>query len=215
MKSLIAVCVILVIALTIQSVRVESIKEDNKAKEVILTETANTYKSKFETEVVRNHVWEVRYSDIKNILAQRNDQLTGYEKVVKNLTQKIEAMSIPIRNVEYALTGRISSKIDSTMKWTMDSISSMTKRRIRTAELIRESLTVRVTDIGDSLRLQADQHLSLYGALYNAKRWRSGKMINPRLAKLVFWKDWRIEGAITTSDKYIHIDSVYFLNPNR
>ena len=213
MRSLIVVCVILVAALVAQSIRVEMLKEDNKAKEVMLTETVSKYKSKYETEVARNHVWEVRYGDIKNIMDQKNDQLTSQERVIKDLVKKVEGMYIPIRNVEYALTGKLSTKIDSTFKWTMDSISSITNRRVRTAQLIRESLTVRVTDMEDSLRLQAYQHLSLYGALYNAKRWKSGKQIKyPRLA---FWKEWRIEGAITTSDKYITIDSVYFLNPNR
>ena len=214
-KDLIAIIIMLVMGFIISFLfyRNRELKQEKEDQKVILTETASIYRTKFETEAMRNTVWQMQYKDVKSILSQRDDQLTEQERIIKNLAKKVDEMGISIRNVEYAFTGRVSSKLDSTLRWSIDSLNRLTPKRVRYFELAKGSWRVKVTDYVDSVRFQKEQSLSLYGALHNTKRWSSGKEI--RYPRLAFWKEWRIEGDITTNDREIHIDSVYFLNPNR
>ena len=187
--------------------------QELKDKNVILTETAETFKTKFNTEAVKSSVWEIQYKDVKDILKQKDDQLTFYEREVKRLVTAVDGMGIKIKRVETAISAGFTTGVDTTLSWKLDSLTILNKPRTRSAELVRGSLTVKVTDFGKDLKLQANQHLSIYAALYNTKKWKSGKEI--KHPWWIFWKKYRINGAITTNDEYIKIDSVLFINPNR
>lgn len=187
--------------------------QELKDKNVILTETAETFKTKFNTEAVKSSVWEIQYKDVKDILKQKDDQLTFYEREVKRLVTAVDGMGIKIKRVETAISAGFTTGVDTTLSWKLDSLTVLNRPRTRSAELVRGSLTVKVTDFGKDLKLQANQHLSIYAALYNTKKWKSGKEI--KHPWWIFWKKYRINGAITTNDEYIKIDSVLFINPNR
>lgn len=184
-----------------------------KDKNVIITEEAQTYRTKFNTEAVKASVWQVKYNDVKTILGQKDEQLTFYEREVKRLALAVEGMGIKLNRVETAITAGFDSSIDTTLTWRLDSLTALNRPRTRSAELVRGSLTVKVTDLGKELKLLANQHLSIYAGLYNTKKWKSGKEIKHPF--WIFWKKYQINGAITTNDPYIKIDSVLFLNPNR